>query len=843
MIQKVRDDLGLALRRLRNRPGYSAIAVLTLALGLGVNTAIFTLVHAAILQSLPVTRPEELVRLGDDDNCCVNSGLQDAYSLFSYRAYAHLREHTPELEALAAFQASAQPVGIRRAGEIVTESLPAEYVSSGYFSTFGIAPAAGRLLQAEDDRPGAPPVFVMSHAAWAARFGADPSVVGASFVVAGKPMTLVGVAARRFFGDTIRPDPASLWLPLGQEAYLRGATSLSSRPDQDWLYLIGRLAPGATRRSAEARATNEMQRWLSDQSFLSEEERRRLARVRVPVVAARGGVASLRYAYARPLGLLFAMSGLVLLIAAANLANLLLARTDRQQVAIEAALGASAASLARRALAEGLLLSLLGAGLGLLVAVGATRAIVALALAGARELPMQLSPSPLVLLFAFALAVVTAAAFSALPAWALARANPAGALHSAARSGDQRGFLPRRSLVVIQVALSLVLLASALLLTQSLRRLELQPLGFEPGGRLVARIRPAVRSDDRERLAAYYAEMRARLLRIPGVVDATYSLYSPMEGNNWSSSVSIAGRTRDPPVDSSSWNRIGPRYFETLGTRILSGRTIDERDTADAPLVSVVNRAFVRRFFPDQDPLGRRFGIGGGPEHAGDIEIVGVCEDVKYTAAQRPTRPMAFLPALQIPPFEDVTALNVHRRSTIMGAVELRLTPGARGTEPLLRRALAALDPDLAVVRVLDMPTQVSRNFRVNRLMARLTAAYAMLALAVAALGLYGVTAYAVARRTREIGVRMALGADRGRVLREIVKGALGQTVVGLLLGLPLALLATRALASQLYGIGPRDPLSFVAVTLVLLTSAALAALVPARRAAMVDPASALRTD
>ena len=843
MIQNLGDDLRLALRRLRARPGFSAVVLATLALGLGVNTAIFTLVHAALLQSLPVTRPEELVRFGDDDNCCVNSGLQDAYSLFSYEAYAHLRGRTPEIASLAAFQASPQPVGIRRVGRIVTESLPTAYVSSNYFATFGVAPAAGRLLQAEDDRTGALPVFVMSHAAWAARFGGDPSVVGAAFLVAGKPMTLVGIAAQRFFGETIRPDPAALWLPLGQEAYVRGATSLSSRPDQDWLYVIGRLAPGATRARAQARATSEMQRWLGGQSFLTDEDRRALGRVHVPVVAAGGGVASLRYTYARPLGVLFAMSGLVLLIAAANLANLLLARTDRQQVAIEAALGASASRLIRRALAEGLLLSVLGAALGLLVAVGTTKAIVALALAGAQQLPMQLSPSPLVLLFTFGLAVVTGAAFSAVPAWALARANPAGALHSAARSGEQRAFLPRRSLVVVQVALSLVLLAGALLLTQSLRRLELQPLGFEPGGRVVARIRPAAPSDDLDRLAAYYAEMLSRLRRIPGVLDASYSLYSPMEGNNWSSSVGITGRTPDPQGDSSSWNRIGPRYFETLGTRLLSGRTIDERDTADAPLVAVVNQAFVRRFFPEQDPLGRRFGIGGGPKHSGDIEIVGVSEDVKYAAAQRPTRPMVFLPALQIAPYEDVTSLNVHRRSTVMGAVELRLAGGAQGTEPLLRRALAELDPDLAVVRVLAMATQVSLNFRVNRLMARLTAAYALLALAVAALGLYGVTAYAVARRTREIGVRMALGADRGRVLRDVVKGALAQTGIGLLLGLPLALLATHALASQLYGIGPRDPLVFGAVTLVLLASAALAAIVPARRAANVDPASALRTD
>ena len=841
-IESLVADVRLAARRLLQRPGFTAIAVLTLALGLGANTAIFTLVRATMLQTLPVSRPQELVRLGDDDNCCVNSGLQTDYSLFSYKAYSHLRDNLPQLAALAAFQASPQQVGIRRVGTVTTETLPAEYVSANYFSTFGVQPAAGRLLEPNDDRAGAEPVFVLSHAAWDKRFGRDPSVIGGAFLVAGRPMTLVGVAAESFFGDTIRPDPAAIWLPLGQEPYVRGAASLLARPDQDWLYAIGRLTEGATASGVEARATTELQNWLTAQTSLSEDQKKRIGQQRIRVVNGAGGVTILRYTYARPLTLLFATSALVLLIAAANLANLLLARTDPGQVAIQTALGASVGRLVRQSLSEGLLLSGLGATVGLFVAAFATRAAVALTFARAETLPLDLQPSPVVLAFAFGLALVTGILFSAAPAWATARSSPIDALRGAGRGGEQRSFVPRRSLVIAQVALSLVLLAGAGLLTESLNRLERQPLGFESEGRLVARIRPAAPTADLERLAVTYDRLRSRLRQIPGVVNATYSLYSPMEGNNWSSGISIEGRQPDPRGDSSSWNRIGPGYFETLGTRVLRGRTIDERDGLNAPRVAVVNEAFVRRFFTNTDAVGRRLGIGAA-EHAGDFEIVGVSEDVKYTAAERPVRPMIFFPTMQMAPLEGEASRNVQLRSMAIGAVELNVSTSIGSIEPLLRQAIAEIDPDMAVVRVLPMTTQISQNFQINRLMARLTAAYGLLALAVAALGLYGVTAYAVARRTREIGVRMALGANRTRVLVDIVRGALAQTGIGLLIGLPAAALATATLASLLYGVQPRDPVVFGEAALVLVVSAAVAAILPARRAASIDPAQALRTE
>jgi len=837
------DDFRLAARRLRQRPGFTAVAVLTLALGLGANIAIFTLVRATMFQRLPVADPDDLIRLGDNDNCCVNSGLQNEVSLFSYTSYSNLRDRLPQIASLAAFQAMPQQLGIRRVGTAVTDTTPAEFVSANYFTTFGVRPAAGRLLEPNDDQAGAEPVFVISYAAWERRFGHDPSVVGAAFLVGGKPMTLAGIAAPEFFGETIRPDPAAVWLPLGQEPYVRGAASLLARPDQDWLYVIGRLNAGATAASVEARATAEQQNWLTTQTWLTEDQKKRIGQQRIRVVPAAGGVTILRYTYARPLTLLFATSALVLLIAAANLANLLLARTDPGQVAIQTALGASVGRLVRQSLSEGLLLSGLGATLGLLVAALATRAAVALTFARAETLPLDLQPHPVVLGFALGLALLTGVLFSAAPAWATARSNPIDALRGAGRGGEQRSFVPRRSLVIAQVALSMVLLAGAGLLTESLSKLEQQPLGFKPDGRLVARVRPTAPTADIQKLAVTYDRLRARLRQIPGVVNATYSLYSPMEGNNWSSGISLEGQQPDPRRDSSSWNRIGPGYFETTGTRLLRGRTIDERDGLDAPRVAVVNDAFVRRFFPDNaDPIGRRLGIGAA-EHAGDFEIVGVTEDVKYTAAERPTRPMIFFPMVQMAPQIDETSRSVQLRSMTIGAVELQISSNIGSVEPLLRQAIAEIDPDIAVVRVLPMAVQVGLNFQVNRLMARLTAAYGLLALAVAGLGLYGVTAYSVARRTREIGVRMALGAGKTRVLMEIVRGALTQTGLGLLIGLPAAALATATLASLLYGIQPRDPVVFLKAALVLAVAAVLAAVLPARRAAAIDPARALRSE
>jgi predicted permease len=449
----------------------------------------------------------------------------------------------------------------------------------------------------------------------------------------------------------------------------------------------------------------------------------------------------------------------------------------------------------------------------------------------------------MVLAFALGLSVLTGALFTAAPAWAMSRTQPVEALHGVGRSAVSRSFVPRRSLVIVQVALSMVLLASAGLLGGSLARLERQPLGFVPEHGLVVRIDPPAIADQPDKLAAFYQTLQEQLERAAGVRSASYALYSPMEGNNWSGGIGIDGR---PPVPgeslNSSWNRIGPRYFDTVGTRVLRGRVIDERDTPSSAHVAVVNATFVRRFFEDANPIGRRLGLFG-PKNAADYEIVGVVEDVKYTQANRPTRPMIFLPAFQLSTYDDAASRSVQARSTLMRAIVIRSAPGATGLEASIRRTLAGIDPNLAVLRIDALDDQVAFSFRLERLMSRLTSAYGGLALMLAAIGLYGVTAYGVARRTREIGVRMALGADRTRIMKTVLRGPVLQTVAGLAIGFPLAVLAGRALSTQLYEIGQADPLVISGAALILLVSAILAAVLPARRAASVDPTRALRSE
>jgi len=424
----------------------------------------------------------------------------------------------------------------------------------------------------------------------------------------------------------------------------------------------------------------------------------------------------------------------------------------------------------------------------------------------------------------------------------MSRIAPLDALSATGRGGQARSFLPRRSLVIAQVALSFAMVTAALLLASSLRNLEQQRLGFDPSDRWIARIDPPpALAGNRDRLARYYEQLQERLARIPAVRNVSYALYSPMEGNNWSSNISISGRASDPVrPDGSSWNRVGPRYFETTATRVLKGRAFDDRDGANARRVAIVNEAFTRLYFSDSDPIGRTLGIGD-TTHSGDFEIVGVVEDVKYTAAAEPVRPMIFFPAFQTVNYTDASNASAQTRSMLMRAVVVQFGDGATNVEAALRQAIADVDPNLNILRIMPMTMQVSVNFRIERLMARATTAYGLLALLLASLGLYGVTSYGVTQRTREIGVRMALGAGRETIMRTIVRGPLMDTVVGLALGVPLAVIAGRTLSAQLYGLGAHNPVVLGGAVGLLLLTAAVAAAIPARRATAIDPARALR--
>jgi len=838
------QDLRYGARRLRQSPGFTLVCIITLALGIGANTAIFTLIDAVMLRSLPVENPQQLWRLGSGNDCCEIDGFPDDgnWDIYSHQLYLQLRDHTPEFTALTAFQAGLMNLNVRRRGaSSPAEPYVGEFVSGNYFSTLGIGAFAGRVIAPADDSPGAPPVAVMSYRAWQQHFGGDPSVVGATFTVNTTAYVVAGIAPPGFFGETLRADPPDLWLPLATEPALQGTNSLLNVADENWLYIIGRMKPDVPAGQLQSRLSTELRNWLSAQATAPVQVRAEIPKQSIKLALAGGGVARLQGDYKQGLRMLMMIAGLVMLIACANIANLLLARgaAHRAETAIRLALGGPRSRLIRQMFTESVLLALLGGAAGLYVAYSGTRAILLLAFRGAHYVPIDAHPSLAVLGFAFLLSLATGIVFGVGPAWITSRSDPADALRGAGRATRDHSSLARRSLVVLQVALSLVLLAGAGLLAASLDHLQDQRFGFETRGRLIARVDPTLAGYTPGRLYGLYQQLGQRLPQIPGVISASYSLYSPMEDNNWSSGIHIEGHPPDERA-SASWLRISPHYFETIGTPVLRGRPIGDEDTPNSRRVTVVNQAFARQFFPKEDPLGKRFGIGDA-SHGGDYEIVGIVEDAKYQDARQPAYATFFLPFLQTVKYNKPSYDSAMERSNYIGDIELRVAGKPENLEPELRRSLADIDPNFAVIDIMSFSEQLARNFNQDRLMARLTELFGLLALILACVGLYGVTAYSVARRTSEFGIRMALGASRVSMLALVLRGALLQLAIGLAIGIPVALAGGHLLASQLYGVKSYDPLILGSAVFVLAACAVVAGLVPARRATKVDPIVALR--
>jgi predicted permease len=845
-------DVRYALRTLVRNPGFTVVIVVTLALGIGANTAIFTLVNAVMLKSLPVANPHQLYRLGDTDNCCEMTGLQGSFVLYSYPLYIELRDHTPEFSELAAFTPFLTTLTARRSGASgPTESYRGELVSANYFTMFGISAFAGRVLAPRDGQPNSPPVAVMSYYAWQQHFSLDPSVIGSTFVIDRIPYTVVGISPPRFYGDTLRTDPPEFWLPLGTGPGLNRQNSALRRANIEWLYVIGRLKPGARAGSVESRLTVELRHWLWQTGWagaspqqrsnagLVEAYRREISRQHIHLTPAGGGVNKLQTEYASGLRLLVIVAGLVLLIACANITNLLLARgaASRLNSAVRMALGAPATRLIQQVLTETVLLAILAGLAGLFVAFAGTRAILLIAFRGAHDVPISAQPSWLVLGFAFLLALLTGVAFGLAPAWAATHADPSEALRGTGSSCGDHSSLVRRSLVVVQVALSAVLLVGAGLLTESLRNLQGQQFGFAAQGRLIVHVNPKLAGYMPKDLYGFYQELQRRLTRIPGVLSASFSDYSPMEGGNWNQDVYVEGRAAGNSGQNrnSSLDRVSSHYFETIGTRLLRGRVIDDDDTPSSRHVAVVNQTFAHKFFPNEDPIGQHFGLDDA-SHSGDYEIVGVVEDAKYQNARVPAYPTAFMALLQTPAGDAN-----HDSSIYIHDIELHVAGKPQNLEAAVRRALAEINPNLTVLGMMSLSEQVALNFNQDRLIARLSELFGLLALLLACVGLYGVTSFSVARRTNEIGIRMALGAKRRSILGLVMRGAFTQVMLGLMIGLPVALAGGRLLSSLLYGVKSTDAPMFIVASLALAGGALLATYLAARRAMSVDPMVALR--
>ena len=840
------QDVRFALRQLRKTPGFTLTAVITLALGIGANAAIFTLVHAVLLKNLPVSDPKTLVRVGDVDECCVEGGSleNDDYSIFSYDLYKHLRDNAPEFEQLGAMQAGINGGSITARREMnndLPRSSRGEFVSGNYFQTFGLMPFAGRMIASPDDVEGAPMVAVLSYAAWQRDYALDPSVVGGTFVLNTHPVTIIGITPPSFYGDRMDDTPPDFFLPMAIEPVLDTA-ALLHRPELNWVYVLGRVKPGTALGPLQAKMNGSLRQWLATQkTYQTEDGKKTLTRTHVILTPGGVGIARMQGEYRSGLQLLMGISALVLLIACANIANLVLVRgmARRAETSIRMALGAQRRRLIRQMLTESVVLACLGGLAGLVVAYAGTRMLLALAFPEAMGLPIHASPSPAVLGFAFGLSLVTGLGFGIAPAWITSHSDPAEALRGSNRSTRDGSSLLQRSLVVMQAALSLVLLVGAGLLTRSLNRLEHKDFGLQTENRVVVHINPQNAGYKPEQLQALYDQIEQRFASLPGVERVGLSMYTPLEGDNWGEGVAVQGRPEPGPNDKvgASWTRVSPEFFETIGQRVVRGRGITAQDTATSPLVAVVNETFVKHFFPKgEDPIGMRFGLDG-VKSSNEIEIVGVVSDVEYVNAKKEMRPMYFRPLLQHAPISD----GVEVWSLYARAMMLQTKGSVDGLESQVRRTLANIDPNLTVVDYNTFDGQIHGQFNQERMIARLTLMFGVLALA--SVGLYGVTAYTVARRTPEIGIRMALGAGRGSVVSMVLREAMLQAGVGLAIGVPVALLCVRFLKTQLYGSSGLDVPVLAGAMVTLAASACVAGLIPARRAASTDPVKALRTE
>jgi len=845
------QDIRYALRQLRHAPTFTLTALLTLAIGIGATTAIFTLTQAIMLKSLPVADPAKLYRIGDTGECCVEGWEDDDWSLFSYPLYQRLAAAAPEFEETTAFQAAPGTYSIRQeAKDREARPLRAEYVSGSYFHVFGLGAFAGRVINNSDDQPSAAPVAMISYRTWQQAYGSDPGIVGSTFFVQGQPVTLIGITPPGFFGETLRSDPPDFWLPLQQEILFDGQNAHMRSNHPQWLYAIGRLKPGASVQALPARLTPVLQRWLHDEDEMPAEFKPQIEptipQKYIRLAPAERGVTTLRENYGDSLRILLMVCGTLLLIACANLANLLLARgaARRAQTAVRLALGAARTRLIRQQLTESILLSVLGGIAGLGVAYVGARLMLALAFHSATFTPISATPSLPVLGFAFALSLLTGVMFGVVPAWLASRSDPAEALHGAGRGTRAGASLPQEVLVVSQAALSLVLLACAGLLTVSLRNLESQDFDFDVQNLVSVQINPPLDSYTPEHLDSLYRAIEDELVRLPNVRSASLAAWSPLSGNNWGEFIAIEGRG-DPiagQAESVSWDRVSRQYFSTVGQRIVRGRDFAESDSRTSRPVAIVSESLVRKYFPNEDPIGKHFGMDNS-RYAGTFEIVGVVRDAKYNDPDQPARPMFFVPLNQSVHYPDALMERGEIQTHFVRSIQLLVRGHALNLEPQLRKALADIDPNLTVITVQGMNEQVASNFDQQRMVAELAGTFGFIAMLLAAIGLYGLTAYTVACRTSEIGVRMALGADRVNIVRLVLRGAFLLVAFGLLIGIPLAIGAGRLMAAQLFEIRSWDPHVFGFSILALGACSAAASILPARRAASMDPVKALRTD
>jgi predicted permease len=735
----------------------------------------------------------------------------------------------------------------RASGDAASHSSLGEFVSGNYFETFKVRPFAGRALTPVDDADGAAPVAMLSYQAWQRDYAGDPSVIGSSFFVNTHPVTIIGITPQQFYGDQMTETPPDLYLPISQEPTL-GFYGARNKTNLGWLFLIGRVKPGVAQGALQEKLSGLLRQSFGQlKDFQTVHGKQLLAKAHVVLTPGGIGVARMQHQAASSLYLLMGIAGLVLLIACANIANLMLVRglARRAEISIRMALGAARTRVVRQMLTESIVLACLGGVAGLLLAYAGTKLLLGLMFSQATVMPVDAVPSLPVLGFAFAVSVATGLIFGVAPAWIGSKEQPANAMRGANRSTRDGSSLLQRSLVIVQAALSVVLLIGAGLLGKSLNNLQHQNLGLETDNRVMVDMNPLKAGYKPEQLQGLYQQIEDNFHAMPGVEHVGLTLYSPLDGDRWSWYVYVQGqRPPDPGNEiTTSFDRASPEYFKAIGQQVVRGRAFTAADTATSQGVAVVNQAFVKRILkPGEDPIGQHIGAND-IKNAGDFEIVGVVEDTRYQSARDQAEPMYFTPMLQQSRSSLPKDLDA---SLYAGQIVLDMKAMTPGLEAQVRKTLAGIDPNLSVDHYQTFEKQIEGSFNDERMIARLTLLFGILALVLAGVGLYGVTAYTVQRRTQEIGIRMALGSSRSSVVGMVLRGAMLQTAVGLVIGIPVALFCVRfikSVQSQLYEVAARDAGVIAAAVCTLAVAACIAGIIPARRAASIDPAKALRTE
>jgi predicted permease len=830
-------DLKYGFRGLLKRKGFAAIAVLTLALGIGANTAIFTLVNAVMLKSLPVSHPEQLVLFSDttgEGTSTHDTPMTGEWKRFSYPSYLYFRNHNESFQDIAAFRSGESRLSVRRAetqGAAATRA-SGHLVSGNYFPLLGVGALRGRLLTPDDDKPNAPPAAVMSYRYWEQELNRDPSVVGQTFIINGTNFTVVGITPQEFFGTRVRKPP-DFWLPLAFHPQVELRKSFLDNNQVSFMMLLGRLKPGVSIGQAQATVNLQLQQFLTELagSQLTDERRRANQETYIKLAEGGGGISGLRLMYSKPLHMLMAIVGMVLLIACANVGSLLLARATarKAEISLRMALGASRWRIVRQLLTESMLLAAVGGVCGVLLAQWGVTILVNLV---AKESPLDTRPDAGVLAFTFGVSIVAGLLFGLIPAVRASKTDLATAMKEKARTGSRFWrFNLSSAMVVLQVGLSMVLLTGAGLFARSLLNLQHQNVGFDRSNTLLAGIDPRLAGYKPAELPALYQQVLDRLGNLPNVRSVSMATYSPMSGSHRASSIVIPGYTPQPDEDVVVEDVLaGPKYAETLGIPLLRGRDLTMRDNVSAPRVALVNETFANRYFKDQNPVGRNFTFDDETDNGKMLEIVGVVGDVKTEDAREKPDPAVYRPILQI---ADEAAYLVN--------IQLRTAGDPNSFGQAVRQTINGIDDKIPIYGITTLEQQVGDTLKQDRLIAQLVSFFGALALVLACIGLYGVMAHGVARRTNEIGIRMALGARGGNIAWMILRETLTLVVIGLVIGVPTALFAARFISAQLFGLKPADPAALIAAGVVLTLVALLAGYVPARRAARVDPLRALR--